>query len=214
MHTGKYMYIHSYILYMYICSYYISPLYSIQELRGSAIGIYYWGIYTGYSLAYALGNEINIALGWRWVFYISALLGVALVPFVLFTVKEPQRTNNKTDKDKDVEAPPTKPSTHEQLIAFKDKVLLVLKTFIMPGMIVLCIGGGIRNAGGYVWAYNTQPFFSLTIDDNVIAAYMSVIPLVGGSIGAVVGGLISDLLVKNRGPYARIWVLIVSQVSF
>ena len=42
---------------------------------------------------------------------------------------------------------------------------------------------------------------------------MSVIPLVAGSLGAVVGGLISDVLVKNRGPYARIWVLIVSQVE-
>ena len=50
-------------------------------------------------------------------------------------------------------------------------------------------------------AYNTQPFFSLKYTDEVIAAYMSVIPLVAGSIGAVVGGLISDLLVKNRGPY-------------
>ncbi len=34
----------------------------------------------------------------------------------------------------------------------------------------------------------------------------------GGSIGAVVGGIISDFLVKGRGPYMRIWVLIVSQV--
>ena len=34
----------------------------------------------------------------------------------------------------------------------------------------------------------------------------------GGSIGVVVGGLISDVLVKGRSPYMRIWVLIVSQV--
>ena len=46
-------------------------------------------------------------------------------------------------------------------------------------------------------AYNTQPFFSLKYTDEVIAAYMSATPLVAGSIGAVVGGLISDLLVKN-----------------
>ena len=41
---------------------------------------------------------------------------------------------------------------------------------------------------------------------------MSVIPLVAGSIGAVVGGIISDVLVKGRGPAARIWVLIGSQL--
>ena len=78
---------------------------------------------------------------------------------------------------------------------------------------MLCIAGGIRNAGGYVWAYNTQPFFQdKGYSPDTIASFMSVIPLVAGSLGAVVGGLISDVLVKGRGPYARIWVLIVSQV--
>lgn len=43
--------------------------------------------------------------------------------------------------------------------------------------------------------------------------WMSWIPLVAGSMGAVVGGLISDILVKGRSPYMRIWVLIISQVS-
>jgi MFS family permease len=41
-----------------------------QELRGLAMGVYNWGIYTGYSLSYALGNFITDAninnQGWRW----------------------------------------------------------------------------------------------------------------------------------------------------
>jgi len=41
-----------------------------EELRGLAMGIYNWGIYTGYSLSYALGNFITDAninnQGWRW----------------------------------------------------------------------------------------------------------------------------------------------------
>ena len=148
-------------------------------------------------------------------------MGIVLVPLVFFTVKEPKRTgagkdNKPVDGDKG-----TLNNTKEwswsrflsQLREFMLKMRLVIFTFIMPGMLTLCIAGSIRNAGGYVWAYNTQPFFSLKFDDTVIAAYMSVIPLVGGSIGAVVGGLISDLLVKGRGPYARIWVLIISQVG-
>ncbi len=28
------------------------------ELKGSALGIYNWGIYTGYSLSFAIGNQI------------------------------------------------------------------------------------------------------------------------------------------------------------
>ena len=186
---------------------------SLQELRGSAIGIYYWGIYFGYSLAYAIGNGVNIGLGWRWVFFISAIMGIVLVPLVIFAVKEPERSKPKDDDKSSVNNTKEDIPLKTRLREFYAKAKLVLLTFIMPGMLVLCVGGSIRNAGGYVWAYNTQPFFSLTIDDAIIGAYMSVIPLVGGSIGAVVGGLISDLLVKGRGPYARIWVLIISQVS-
>jgi MFS family permease len=32
--------------------------YFIIELRGAALGIYNWGIYTGYSLSFAIGNQI------------------------------------------------------------------------------------------------------------------------------------------------------------
>lgn len=42
---------------------------------------------------------------------------------------------------------------------------------------------------------------------------MSWIPLVGGSFGVVLGGFISDRVIKNRGFYARVWVLLFSQVS-
>ena len=33
-----------------------------EELRASAISVYNWGIYIGYSLAYAVGNSLLIAL--------------------------------------------------------------------------------------------------------------------------------------------------------
>ena len=31
------------------------------DLRGTALGIYNWGIYMGYSMSYALGNTITNA---------------------------------------------------------------------------------------------------------------------------------------------------------
>ena len=90
---------------------------------------------------------------------------------------------------------------------------MLVWTFILPGMFILCIAGGVRNAGGYVWAYNTELFFKKRgFSGATINQFMSWIPLVSGSIGAMVGGIISDVLVKGRSPYMRIWVLIVSQV--
>ena len=45
-----------------------------------------------------------------------------------------------------------------------------------------------------------------------IGAYMSWIPLVGGSLSVVVGGLIADYVVRKYGPLARLFVIVVSLV--
>ena len=68
---------------------------------------------------------------------------------------------------------------------------------------------------GYVWAYNTQIYYQdIGTDDETIAWYMSWIPLVFGCVGVSLGGFISDRVVQRIGPYARLGVLIASQVGF
>lgn len=176
-----------------------------QELRGTALGIYYWGIYIGYSLAFAIGNGIEEVLSWNWVFYLSGVVGLVAAPIILITVKEPKRKKNAD----------TEKSAERGKLTLWRRFVLIARTFLMPGMFLFCIAAGVRNAGGYVWAYNTQIFFEKVygFSDPTIAKFMSWIPLVGGALGVVLGGLISDLLVKNRGTYFRTLVLIVSQVS-
>ena len=69
------------------------------------------------------------------------------------------------------------------------------------------------STGGYVWAYNTQPYFdAIGVSKQTTGSYLSWIPLVSGCFGVLLGGFVSDRLVKNRGLYARIIVLVVSQV--
>jgi hypothetical protein len=88
----------------------------------------------------------------------------------------------------------------------------IVKIFLSPSLLILCLAGSIRNAGGYVWAYNTQPYFDKYYPDVNLGYWMSWIPLVGGSMGVLLGGVISDQVIKNRGLYARVWVLVFSQV--
>ena len=94
----------------------------------------------------------------------------------------------------------------------REKLVLLGRTFMRPSLLILFLAGTIRNAGGYVWAYNTQPSFNKYYPKTNVGEYMSWIPLVGGSLGVVLGGFISDRLIKNRGFYMRVWVLIFSQV--
>lgn len=89
----------------------------------------------------------------------------------------------------------------------------LVRAFLSPPVLMLCIAGSIRNAGGYVWGANTQLFFqNQQQTSKQIGSYMSWIPLVGGSLGAFFGGFISDRVVKKRGIPARMAVLVVSQV--
>ncbi|XP_043210577.1 protein spinster homolog 1-like [Amphibalanus amphitrite] len=66
---------------------YFSP-----ELRGTALGVYNWGIYFGYSLAYAVGDFITEAdimgMGWRWAYLVSGAPGVLLALLMLATLRE------------------------------------------------------------------------------------------------------------------------------
>lgn len=178
-----------------------------ETLRGSALGVYNWGIYIGYSMAYAFGNFITQAnidgKGWRWVFWIAAIPGFVLAIVMLFTLKEPARSEKGDIKSV---------ITHNQRELMKEKFKLLCRTFIRPSLIILFLAGSIRNAGGYVWAYNTQPYFNKYYPNTNVGEYMSWIPLVGGSLGVVLGGFISDRLIKNRGFYARVWVLVFSQL--
>lgn len=85
-----------------------------------------------------------------------------------------------------------------------------MSTVLLDKNLFLCVF-----IGGYVWAYNTQPYFeSIGQTSTEIGRYMSWIPLVAGSIGVVFGGFISDRIVKQRGLHARVLVLISSQVIF
>ncbi|PFX18488.1 uncharacterized protein LOC111339466 [Stylophora pistillata] len=178
-----------------------------ETLRGSAFGVYNWGIYIGYSMAYAFGNFITQAnidgKGWRWVFWIAAAPGFVLGFVMLLTMKEPERSE-KTNPQAIV--------THSQRQVLREKFLLLCRTFMRPSLLILFLAGSIRNAGGYVWAYNTQPYFNKYYPQTNVGEYMSWIPLVGGSLGVVLGGFISDRLIKNRGFYARVWVLLFSQI--
>ncbi|XP_059174698.1 protein spinster homolog 1-like [Physella acuta] len=190
--------------------------YFTQAMRGTAMGIYNFGIYFGYGLSYAVGNFITVAningQGWRWAFILPGIPGIAIGILIALTVKEPDRAS-KVSSEKDLEDSVTTPAAREATPPLKERLIKVLRAFISPSLLLLCLAGSIRNAGGYVWAYNTQPYFDATnVSKETVGSYMSWIPLAGGSLGVLFGGFISDRVVKNRGLYARIVVLVASQL--
>ena len=158
-------------------------------------------------MSFAIGNRVEIALSWRWAFYIAAMPGAIVALILILTVKEPIRGQSEQVSDK------KKPVLRMPL---KERIFGLMRTFLLsPSMLLLCIAGGIRNGGGYVWATNTELFFENVKDQSSgqISVYMSWIPLVGGSLGVLFGGIISDQIVKKSGPHGRVWVLVISQLA-
>jgi len=88
----------------------------------------------------------------------------------------------------------------------------VLKALVSPSLLLLSLAGGMRQGAGLVWSYNVKVFFHRYYCFVNIGAYLSWVPLVGGTVGAILGGFLSDWLVKRRGQVARFWVLIASQL--
>ncbi|XP_043201897.1 MFS-type efflux pump MSMEG_3705-like [Amphibalanus amphitrite] len=178
---------------------YFSP-----ELRGTALGVYNWGIYFGYSLSYAVGNFITEAdimgMGWRWAYFVSGGPGIILSIVMLFTLREPPRSGVTASKD----------SPQASLVK---KLPQVIRLFCRPSILLLSFGGAIRNAAGYVWSYNTETYFeSIGQTPAQIGTYMSWIPMVSGSVGVLVGGFVSDRVVSRVGPHGRVWVIVASQL--
>ena len=68
--------------------------------------------------------------------------------------------------------------------------------------------------GGYSWAYNAQLYHDTYYPDFDVGMYLFITSIVGGSIGILVGGVVSDRIVKRVGVQARAWVLATSQVIY
>ncbi|XP_064420414.1 D-galactonate transporter [Latimeria chalumnae] len=179
-----------------------------EAVRGSAMGFYNWGIYTGYSLSFVVGNFITKAnimgMSWRWTFFICGIPGFLVSVVVVFTVREPKRTKGREEVD------PSAPVLYKP--SLKQKLSRILRPFLSPSLLVLCLAGSIRNAGGYVWGYNAQIYFNQYYPEVDVGEWLSWIPLIGGSFGVLFGGFISDRVVKKSGLQARVWVLVLSQM--
>eukprot|EP01084_Bolivina_argentea_P036501 67535_1 len=184
-----------------------------REARTTALGIYNWGIYTGYSLAYGVANLLTEKTNWRTVWWVFGFSGLVWTLFVLMIPKPhfKERRNSANIQRKSSQGSSGSGNSN----AIKVTVCNVIKYFITaPSLIILMIASLIRNAGGYVWAYNAADFFTNVRNQSgeQQALYMQWIPLIGGCFGALLGGYISDRYVKKSEPWKRLLILVTSNI--
>lgn len=94
--------------------------------------------------------------------------------------------------------------------------LTQLKQFCSdPVLVFMCLGGGIRFGAGYIWAQYSSLYYELERGQTKqqVASYMGWIPTVGGLLGAVVGGVVGDWVAVKMGPWARLLVVMASNLT-
>lgn len=67
--------------------------------------------------------------------------------------------------------------------------------------------------GAMSWFYNSQLYSEEYYPAYNLGAWLTVSSSIGGSVGLILGGIISDWAVTKLGTHSRLWVLAGSQVS-
>ncbi|XP_023322348.1 protein spinster homolog 1 [Eurytemora carolleeae] len=167
--------------------------------RGVANGIFSWGVYYGYGLAYVFGiyiTEADIAgYGWRAPYVLAGIPGLLISVLLCFAVKDPRCSQVGESKQGS--------RSGGGLPYFKS----LLRNFLSPSMIILLLAAFARHTAGLAWAYNTRLFFQTYYPDFDIVLWILCASVIGGSFGVFAGGFFSDRLVKHLGLPSRLWLL-------
>jgi len=174
----------------------IAELFSASS-RGVANGVFSWGVYYGYGLAFVFGIYLTkadvLGYGWRAPYIIAALPGVLLAILLATTVKDPR-----------VKVRETKQEDGRDGLAY---ARTLARSFLSPSMLILLVAAFFRHTAGYCWAYNTRLFFQFYYQDFDIGLWTFCASVFGGSFGVFAGGFFSDRLVKFLGLPSRLWLL-------
>jgi MFS family permease len=177
------------------------------EKRAFASGVYYGGIPLGAGLSLIVVALLQPVLGWRACFYVVGAAGLLMVPFMLF-LKDPPRGGREAAA---AAAPPNHPPAAQRSTAeVLGEIVRVARR--SPALVASLIGSVIvlwpisALALGVTWL-QVERGFTLT----QAGLFSGVFFLVGGFLGNLMGGWLSDLC-HRRWSGGRLWFLAVAQL--
>ena len=166
--------------------------------RATAMAVFTLGVPLGSFLGFLIGGIVDDLWGWRVAFLVAGAPGLLLVLLIKFTLKEPVRGQaDGIPPEATGDLPPIGP-TIRSLFARKSYFLLVNGgTF---GILMVYISGA--------WL----PSFFIRVHGMTageIGSWLALSVGLGGAIGSIGGGMLSDWL-RRRYPRPEIWILAIS----
>jgi predicted MFS family arabinose efflux permease len=163
-----------------------------RERRATAIAIWTLSFPLGTMLGFAASGWLNDAVGWRDTFLVLGCAGVALVPLLLLTLREPMR--GATDQ---VAAAAVAPPLWRAV-----QILWNLRAFRHATWAAALLSYAL-----YAMLNWNAPFYSRVygVPMRSIAEYMALATGLGGGIGTYLAGAAADRL-GRRDPRWYMWV--------
>lgn len=161
----------------------ISDIFPPQK-RATAMGLYSSGVNIGILFGFLLGGWLNEFFGWRVAFVVVGLPGILLAIIVRFTITEPMRGQSEARTASVTQAPLT-------------EVLYVL--WSRHSFRYLSMGAALNAFAGYATANWTASFMirSHGMTTGELGTWLALILGLGGAIGVIAGGYISDKLSRR-----------------
>ena len=166
------------------------------HMRGRVMAVFASAIYTGILLGLLMGGWVSEIYGWRTAFFIAGLPGLAIAAVFIFTVREPARRIKTLDP----------PAISQE--AFKEDLATLLKR---PTFIAVAIGLGLQSLAGYGLMTWLPAFYQRFHDlsSGQTGTALALIIGIGGSVGSIAGGWLSDTLARED----KRWYLWISAIA-
>jgi predicted MFS family arabinose efflux permease len=180
----------------------VAPAYSLitdyypARLRARALGIYSMGIPLGSALGVYFGGYVATRFNWRTAFVALGLIGLALAPLLLGTVREPTRGAS------DAQPAGPQPTWGE-----------VGRTLLRkPSFWLLSLGAAFGTIMGYGLLFWLPAFFQRTFGLTLleVSRLMGSLLLIGGVSGLLLGGWLAD----RYGPQRPAAYALIPAIAF
>jgi MFS transporter, Spinster family, sphingosine-1-phosphate transporter len=177
-----------------------------RERRAFAAGVYYGGIPLGAGLSLIVVALLEPVLGWRACFYVVGAAGLLMVPLILF-LKDPPRGGVEAAAAAPASRPPAAQRSTADVLG---EIVHVARR--SPALVASVIGSVFMLwpvsalALGVTWLQVERGF-------TIVQAglFSGVFFLVGGFLGNLAGGWLSDLC-HRRWSGGRLWYLVLAQL--
>ncbi len=167
-----------------------------EHMRGRVMAVFASAIYVGILLGLLMGGWVSELYGWRVAFFVAGLPGILVAVIFMWTVREPIRGMED-------HAPP--PQTQNSL--WEDLSVLLRR----PTFVAVAIGLGLQSIAGYGITTWLPAFYQRFHDMSgaEVGTALALIIGIGGSVGSLLGGWMSDALARND----KRWYLWISAIA-